>query len=190
MLAHSAQLAKWALGVEQEKTRHHEFFPNLEAARGVAALMVALFHTGLIRYTDASGYEHELIIRTRGSDWGDVAARILGNGPGAVILFFVLSGFVLTKVLESGSANVRDNTWQFLWGRVFRIYPGVVSTLVVFTFVYFVFGSLIHSPEQFSPASLLLNALLIRPNIDPVMWSLQLEIIGSVMILCLYYAWL
>ena len=176
--------------MEQDKTRGREFFPNLEAARGVAALMVALFHIGLTRYADAFGHEHELIIRTRGSGWGDVGARILGNGPGAVIFFFVLSGFVLTKVLESGSANVRDNAWQFLSGRVFRIYPGVVSTLIVFTFIYFVFGSLIHSPEQFSPVSLFLNALLIRPNIDPVMWSLQLEMIGSVMILGLYYAWL
>ena len=152
--------------------------------------MVALFHIGLFRYTDAFGHEHELIIRTRGSDWGDVGARILGNGPGAVIFFFVLSGFVLTKVLESGSANVRDNAWQFLSGRVFRIYPGVISTLIIFTFLYFVFGSLVHSPEQFSSVSLFLNALLIRPNIDPVMWSLQLEMIGSVMILGLYYAWL
>ena len=72
--------------------------------------MVALFHIGLFRYTDAFGHEHELIIRTRGSDWGDVGARILGNGPGAVIFFFVLSGFVLTKVLESGSANVPSET--------------------------------------------------------------------------------
>src|SRR5436305_1744140 len=89
------------LYVEQNKTGGHEFFPNLEAARGVAALMVALFHIGLIRYFDAFGREHELIVRTRGSDWGDVGARILGNGPGAVLFFFVLSGFVLTKVLES-----------------------------------------------------------------------------------------
>ena len=165
--------------MEQDKTRGREFFPNLEAARGVAALMVALFHIGLFRYTDAFGHEHELIIRTRGSDWGDVGARILGNGPGAVIFFFVLSGFVLTKVLESGSANVRDNAWQFLSGRVFRIYPGVISTLIIFTFLYFVFGSSVNSPEQFSPVSLFLNALLIRTNIDPVMWSLQLEMIGS-----------
>ena len=177
-------------GVQQDKTRGREFFPNLEAARGLAALMVALFHIGLFRYTDAFGHGHELIIRTRGSDWGDVGARILGNGPGAVIFFFVLSGFVLTKVLESGSANVtvRDNGWQFLSGRVFRIYPGVISTLMIFTILYFVFGSSVYSPEQFSPVSLFLNALLIRTTIDPVMWSLQLEMIGSVMILGLFYA--
>jgi peptidoglycan/LPS O-acetylase OafA/YrhL len=190
MLGHSGQVYRWALAVEQDKTRGREFFPNLEAARGVAALMVALFHIGLTRYADAFGHEHELIIRARGSGWGDVGARILGNGPGAVIFFFVLSGFVLTKVLESGSANVRDNAGQFLSGRVFRICPGVISTLIVFTFVYLVFGSLVHSPEQFSSVSLFLNALLIRPNIDPVMWSLQLEMIGSVVILGLYYAWL
>ena len=61
---------------------------------------------------------------------------------------------------------------------------------MVFTFLYFVFGSSVYSPEQFSPVSLFLNALLIRPTIDPVMWSLQLEMIGSVMILGLFYAWL
>ena len=42
--------------------------------------MVALFHIGLIRYADAFGHEHELIIRTRGSDWGDVGPEYLGMG--------------------------------------------------------------------------------------------------------------
>ena len=69
-----------ALGVEQDKKRDREFYPNLEAAREVAALMVALFHIGLTRYSDAFGHDHQLIIPTRGSDWGDVGARVLGNG--------------------------------------------------------------------------------------------------------------
>jgi peptidoglycan/LPS O-acetylase OafA/YrhL len=32
-----------------------DFYPNLEATRGIAALMVALFHIGLTPYVDVPG---------------------------------------------------------------------------------------------------------------------------------------
>jgi peptidoglycan/LPS O-acetylase OafA/YrhL len=170
-----------------------DFFSNLEAARGVAALMVALFHIGLTPYIDAMGRQTRLIAgagRTVEDSWGDQAFRILGNGPGAVIFFFVLSGFVLTKVLENGPPDLGRSTWQFLSGRVFRIYPAVISTLTIFWVLFFVGGFALISSDEFSLVNLLLNILLIRKGIDSVMWSLQLEMIAAPMILLIYFAWL
>jgi peptidoglycan/LPS O-acetylase OafA/YrhL len=171
-------------------SRPSNFFSNLEAARGIAALMVALFHIGLTPYIDALGHQQRLVVRTAEASWSDYALRILGNGPGAVIFFFILSGFVLTKVLENGPRDLRRNAWKFLSGRVFRIYPAVVSTLILFCALFFAGGYALTSPDEFSPVNLILNALLVRPTIDSVMWSLQLEMIAAPMILLIYFAWL
>jgi peptidoglycan/LPS O-acetylase OafA/YrhL len=162
-----------------------EFYPYLEATRGAAALMVALFHIGLTPYVDAMGRQTRLVagIRTVDDSWGDQAFRILGNGPGAVIFFFVLSGFVLTKVIQSGPSDVSQNSWQFLTGRIFRIYPAVISTTAILIAIFFTTGYALTAPEEFSPTNLVLNLLLIRPTIDSVMWSLQLELIAAPMLL-------
>src|ERR1700688_672573 len=87
--------------------RPSNFFSNLEA-RGIAALMVVLFHIGLTPYIDALGHQQRLIVGTAEASWSDYALRIFGNGPGAVIFFFILSGFVLTKVLENGRRDLRQ----------------------------------------------------------------------------------
>ena len=117
--------------------------------------------------------------------WGP---EYLGMGRELLSSFSFSAALCSLRSWRADQQTSEITAWQFLSGRVFRIYPGVISTLIIFTILYFVFGSSVYSPEQFSPVSLFLNALLIRPNIDPVMWSLQLEMIGSVMILGLYYA--
>jgi peptidoglycan/LPS O-acetylase OafA/YrhL len=167
-----------------------DFYPNLEATRGIAALMVALFHIGLTPYVDAMGHQQRLIARPGDFSLIETISRILGNGPGAVIFFFVLSGFVLTKVLANGPSNAGKNCWQFLTGRIFRLYPAVLSTLAIFYAIFLVSGHSLTGADQFKPTSLLLNALLIRPTIDSVMWSLQLEMIAAPMLLLIYFAWL
>jgi peptidoglycan/LPS O-acetylase OafA/YrhL len=151
--------------------------------------MVALFHIGLTPYVDAMGHQQRLIARSGDFSLGDAIARILGNGPGAVIFFFVLSGFVLTKVLKNGPSNAGQNSWQFLTGRIFRLYPAILSTLTIFIAIFLVSGHSLTGADEFKPTSLLLNALLIRPTIDSVMWSLQLELIAAPMLLLIYFAW-
>src|SRR5450432_768376 len=60
-----------------------EFYPNLEATRGIAALMVALFHIGLTPYVDVTGHQQRLIGLAGRGDFSfiETTARILGNGP-------------------------------------------------------------------------------------------------------------
>jgi peptidoglycan/LPS O-acetylase OafA/YrhL len=170
------------------------FYSSLEAGRGIAALMVALFHIGLSSYLDPSGVPHRLVAG-RGSpesSWVDPVFRIFGNGPGAVVFFFVLSGFVLTKVLCSAPKG-DHHRYAFLIGRVFRIYPAVILTIGLFCVVFFLFDFLfdlhIASPEEYRPSNIALNASLFRVGINGVTWSLQVEMIAAPLLLALLAAW-
>lgn len=165
------------------------FFGNLEALRGVAALMVALFHVGQLQYS-ANGVSGRLIPSIGDPfSWPAQAARIIGNGPGAVIFFFVLSGFVLTKILHESTETTGAMTSRFFIGRLARIYPGAICAVGVFSIVYFATGRSITSPAEFMPSPLLQNFLLLRTTIDGVMWSLQLELIAAPLLLLVYLAW-
>ena len=84
-------------------TTNRQFYPRLEVLRGVAALMVALFHVGQTPYIDVTSASRKLIdpaLKSVEFTWPAQIARIVGNGPGAVLLFFILSGFVLTLLIQ------------------------------------------------------------------------------------------
>jgi peptidoglycan/LPS O-acetylase OafA/YrhL len=159
-----------------------EFIPGLAMARGIAALMVALFHSSQAGYFDAAGRAVPLIGAT------DVLLRALGNGHGAVIFFFVLSGFVLTMMLQRLPPEMAPSARNFFVGRIFRIYPAIVTTLLLFTAVFLLTGRSM-TPDSFFPTNIICNALLLRTDIDGVMWSLQVEMLAAPVIFLVYWAW-
>ena len=170
-----------------------QFFPNLEAARGIAALMVALFHIGQAYFFNSAGLQRTLIapsVKTLEFTWSDQLFRILGNGPGAVVLFFVLSGFVLTLVLQQGADRGVTKATLFFLARICRIYPAVITSIVIFVALFFFTGLSLTSPEQYSPWIIFLNGLLLSTTIDGVMWSLQLELIAAPVIFLVWLAWM
>ena len=164
-----------------EATKRAEFFPRLESVRGVAALMVAAMHAAQSRYAEnaillgqSPDWDHPI--------WGGLfrAYRTLANGHSAVIVFFVLSGFVLAASINRGPQRLWPAARRFFTGRVFRLYPAIVSTLLVFVLVYRLWGGAIGSqgPQDYSFVSVLRNMLLLDASIDGVMWTLQLEVIA------------
>ena len=170
-----------------------QFFPNLEAARGIAALMVALFHIGQAYFFNSAGLQRTLIapsVKTLEFTWSDQLFRILGNGHGAVVLFFVLSGFVLTLVLQQGTDRGVTKATLFFLARICRIYPAVITSIVIFVALFFFTGLSLTSPEQYSPWIIFLNGLLLSTTIDGVMWSLQLELIAAPLIFLVWLAWM
>ncbi len=89
------------------------FLPRIESMRGIAALTVVGFHvSNQLSAGPALG-------------WFDgFAFRILTaffNGFGAVVIFFVLSGFVLARSLDANSDPTR-----FIRNRFFRLFPAAI----------------------------------------------------------------
>jgi peptidoglycan/LPS O-acetylase OafA/YrhL len=103
----------------------------------------------------------------------------LFNGHGAVVLFFVLSGFVLRLSL----ANKRTMppatvSIDFVSARLFRLFPVIVATSLVIAAVnWFCHG------RPISIRELLLNATLFETTINGAFWTLQVEVFGSLLIL-------
>jgi peptidoglycan/LPS O-acetylase OafA/YrhL len=146
------------------------FIPRLEALRGIAALTVVGYHVNNQLSAGAA------------NGWLDaLAGRVIGacaNGTGAVVTFFVLSGFVLARSLQHNSDPVR-----FLRNRVFRLFPAAAATVALLTVLYWKFGFYVGFRASFDPINVILNMLMIRSDIDVVMWSMTVECLATPLIL-------
>jgi peptidoglycan/LPS O-acetylase OafA/YrhL len=106
----------------ESPARPFRYQPALDGVRGVAIVLVVLFHY----------------------PWGVTDARaFFGNNPVhggflGVDAFFVLSGFLITTLLlqehaKSGGVNLR----RFYARRAFRLVPALVVLLVIAVFLHF-----------------------------------------------------
>lgn len=94
--------------------------PALDVVRGVAAFIVVTGHLFLM-YPEAQRFEIPTWLRIS-------VLRILVNGHASVILFFVLSGYVLSLPYLNGKA---PPYFAYLTKRLFRIYiPFAISILI------------------------------------------------------------
>jgi len=99
------------------------FIPRLESLRGLAALAVVIYHIWQ-QLSDSSltGWLDLIFCRLIAS---------VANGIGAVVIFFVLSGFVLARSLD------RDpNRYRFLRNRVFRLLPAAITVVSLLVFLH------------------------------------------------------
>jgi peptidoglycan/LPS O-acetylase OafA/YrhL len=151
------------------KRSNRAFLPRIESLRGIAALTVAVSHATTPFFSQpAQGHFDQV---------GLLALKALGNGYGAVVAFFVMSGFVLARSLDR-SSSVRG----FAIARAFRLLPAVASTIGVFVLVYAFFGYVLNGRASYGPLNLILNMLLLRVNIDVVMWSMKAELAATPLI--------
>jgi peptidoglycan/LPS O-acetylase OafA/YrhL len=122
------------------------FLPRLEAIRGYAAVSVLAFHACML-------------------SWDMVA-----GGMAPVVVFFVLSGFLLGRSLDRDPDPI-----TFVRHRLFRLLPGAIATVFLLTLLYQSFGFYVGFLPSFDPLNVILNALLIKSDINGVMWSLTVE---------------
>ena len=166
------------------KTSTH--FNSLDGARGIAAFLVMIGHSAYV-FRD-SGAPSEAI--------GSVLRSISRLGHPAVILFFVLSGFVLYV------ANWRKTAlWSiYVVRRLFRLYPALLVSIAAALALHLWqnpqpepgLGGWTKSGWVFSvDGPMLLRHLLmvgVGPRdiqLDPVIWSLVLELRFSIVFLAL-----
>lgn len=153
---------------------------QIDGLRGLAAFSVFLSHGfGLMTMDNAAGHFLRLPF-----------VRPLWDGASAVVMFFLLSGFVLT-LPYTGPSPRKIDTVPFLIRRIARLYPAYWAGILLALFLRFavfsphgLYGlsawvnSLWHLPINW--VSLVQHFFLIAPGIhtaeiDPVIWSLVTE---------------
>jgi peptidoglycan/LPS O-acetylase OafA/YrhL len=114
------------------------FLGRVESVRGLAALCVAVGHT--IGYLVVYHGHGQALLDL--SNAHDVVIKLIGgliNGETAVIVFFVISGVVIGRSLESrhrGSSAGGDFV-PFMIRRVLRLYPAhIVATIAIIGLAY------------------------------------------------------
>ena len=174
------------------------FLPQVESLRGLAALAVAYGHSSLaVLYTR---------LPMQGADWffGNyvfLPLNWLFDGRAAVILFFVMSGLVLSLALDEvpALASVRAFA-SFVVCRSLRIFPAHVAALCVFVpLAYFtVFKIPVADPAaldattfgfklwldgtvygHLNKVAFVQTAVLYANYYNPVTWTLHVEMLGS-----------
>ncbi|QPF93789.1 acyltransferase family protein [Bradyrhizobium commune] len=144
---------------KRDLSRRTEFLPRLESLRGLAAVSVVGYHS--------YGLQSDTFV----------------TGMAPVVLFFVLSGFVLARSLDRN-----PNPGRFFLNRLFRLLPAAAATIVLLTLLHWRFGFYVGFEGSFDALNVFLNALMIRNDINGVMWSMTVECVASPLILACFLA--
>ncbi len=142
--------------------------------RGIAALTVLTYHVW-VQFSD---------VPAAGALDAAAFYILTGlNGTAAVVCFFVISGFVLARSLEDNPEPGR-----YFRNRVFRLFPAAVAVVGLLTVLHHWFGIYVMWEGDFGPGNVFLNMLMIRTDINAVMWSMKVECFATPLIL--FSAWL
>jgi peptidoglycan/LPS O-acetylase OafA/YrhL len=160
-------------------TQHKRFYPELESLRGVAAVLVLGLH--VILATMVLGLEHPApgMVERLGLPSALFAgiSLMIFNGRSAVIMFFVLSGFVMSVGFDTAKALDLRTYAAFLIKRLFRLMPAIWAA-VLFAVALGYFGR----GQPFNLTQIVSFLLLTDLSADPVLWSLVVELA-----MCLIY---
>ncbi len=182
-------VAAVAGGASSERKRNSNFIDRLEAVRGVAAMMVAMGHSLVI--LPSFGWQEPIVF----------ILLLIMNGRAAVTLFFVLSGLVLGLSLRRGKEVFQNELVVFSIRRVLRIYPAFLFCVVTiamylfFCFSDFSFPSAYICFESFygdyhapvTPERLTSNFVFTSNSLNPVTWTLRIEMICSLLLPFLHW---
>lgn len=146
------------------------FNPRIESIRGIAALTVAAMHV-------TSSLVDDIPIRGNLDLLGLPLIKALSNGYGAVVAFFVISGFVLARSLDRNFSGPR-----FVRGRIFRLFPAAVAVIGLFAALFYAFDFVVYRGASYAPLDILANMAMLHTDIDRVMWSMKAELAATPLI--------
>ncbi len=179
---------------------------SLDGLRGLAAGIVLLHHLSMTIPAISNGYEASNNIVPFSLAWWAVASplKIFLAGPEFVLVFFVLSGFVLTLSPLSRPARASVNSpgpraydWvSYYPRRVLRLGIPVAASLALAVGVIILLPRPVHagvgdwlarqSHPNIGVQRLIVEALLIvdpnRPRVNPSLWSLTWEMWFSLLL--------
>lgn len=157
------------------------FYPEIESLRGLAAFAVLLYH--LIGVGPISEIHGGYLDHATPMQWLTFIASSVFNGTGAVMLFFVISGFVLGQ----GAPEALSGRYlaSFTVRRLFRIMPAAWLSLGLATLCSpYYFGK----PLDWSDWSGMLTLQDAAIKANGPLWSLQIEMLGSALYPFLFFA--
>lgn len=164
------------------------FLTRLESLRGIAALFVAVAHSFVLFPYAPEAYPAQTAWQT--------AVHILSPGKSALIVFFIISGYVLSLSLDRTDFNFR-NVLTFYKRRALRIYPAHV----VWAFIALGLMAAFYTSGQIPAASawvndmysgemnivhVIANLALIITSLNPGEWTLTVELIVYLLYPILY----
>jgi peptidoglycan/LPS O-acetylase OafA/YrhL len=155
------------------------FFGRVESLRGLGALAVAGYHF--------AGIGDALWPSVPAKDHGPWQALLGWMGQfllpahAALMVFFVISGFVLRLSLEHGPRQWSRAAQKFFLGRAFRIFPIVFVGVMVTVLAFGAEAGPVSGPR------LMRNMLLLDTSINGTYWALQVELLMMPIILGLYF---
>lgn len=165
--------------MEAADSRNRVFFGQLESLRGIAAMSVLTFHV----------FASVAVKPTAFTDLGVVGGTFsfllpgLFNGSGAVTLFFVLSGFVLGCNIDAARAITVSGYTGFIVRRLFRIVPALWLSVLGAMFLSVSLQGQHYSLHQ------TFNFLFLQDtSINGPLWSIQVELLASIIYPFLLYA--
>lgn len=149
--------------------------PELQALRGIAASAVMVGHA-LVYYDTPAWF---------------LSLATLANGRAAVVIFFVLSGYVLSRALHRTRFD-QDAILRFYLQRVFRIYPAIwaassLSLIYIFALHWQIAvpheGEMMRSVfrvDRFDALHIIASLAGMTTFVLPPLWTIFIEIVASV----------
>lgn len=185
---------------------------RVDGLRGIAALNVLLAHfiAAFLPMMLFKNYPTLFAENSNPSQLFEILTSpiisIFYNGHFAVLIFFVLSGYVLTLPFFDGNKEYRAILQKRLWGRYFRLnIPigfAILSSYIIYRLGLYsniqaakISGSInwldsffhdIITPDIFFKELVFDSILYGKNNLIPPLWTLKIEFIGSIYILLFY----
>ncbi len=156
-------------------------FDNVQALRGIAALMVCVFH--LAGHTDG--------VRRLLPD-GDAVLQLSSYGPTGVFVFFVISGFIIPYSMHRSNYDI-GQFLIFFKKRLWRLHPPYILTLLL-TIAVVAFNNFYGKSNEDLGAIRLLSHFFYTTKIinlewlNPIFWTLAIEI-QYYLLLALTFSW-
>lgn len=158
---------------------------ELQSLRGIAALIVMLHHG--MRTLEPDG-------------WAWAASELVLNSHAAVVIFFVLSGYVLSKSLIRRGLNQAGITAYYV-RRVFRIYPALWFAILLGTIYFLLIVPLSadhlsnwvkghYRPVDFSLLRALETVTGLGNFLVPTAWTITVEICASAVLPVIVWAFM
>ncbi len=155
-----------------DATTDRRFLASLEGLRGLAALLIVLYHQ---RHAVATVLDQLLPGSLR------LALPVIENSRMAVDLFFMLSGFILAYVYLGARAPVDGPAWRrYLLYRLARIYPLHLFMLALWVLWSLLAVTLVHPEQSFAGRTGGAPAVLERLFLVHMWWHGQTPLVMNV----------